>query len=394
MGRFDLAFEGGGAKGVAFVGALEELFGNGHEPGRAVGTSAGAISAALLAAGYSPAEMLEAATERLTDGSPRFTSFLDVPESAEFTLEQCAAACCRPAGAARPLAGAARRALRRWAFHAMLRFQAFRQLVSLIEHGGLFSGTAFLDWIEEKLAAKGFPPRTTFREFARLSPVELTVIASDVTEREMLTLNHRATPDLPVAWAVRMSMSIPFVWQEVIWREEWGRYRGRSKAGAAVVDGGAISNFPMKLLVEPGGDDLVMGPPRSGSAALGLLIDEDAALEAATAAAAEAGPLARLRTAERLSRLIRTMMQADDNEVIRRFGDRVCRIPAKGYGTLEFDLEGERLERFIDAGRRSMRRTLRDLGLSRRWYTGPSTQDHEQPPDAARLADTLQPNFG
>ena len=45
MATFDIVFEGGGAKGTAFVGALEVLFGAGHKHRRLVGTSAGAITA-------------------------------------------------------------------------------------------------------------------------------------------------------------------------------------------------------------------------------------------------------------------------------------------------------------------------------------------------------------
>ena len=45
MATFDMVFEGGGAKGTAFVGALEVLFAAGHKHRRLVGTSAGAITA-------------------------------------------------------------------------------------------------------------------------------------------------------------------------------------------------------------------------------------------------------------------------------------------------------------------------------------------------------------
>jgi predicted acylesterase/phospholipase RssA len=61
--KYDLVFEGGGAKGMVFVGACAEFFRRGHEFDRLLGTSAGAITAALLAAGYPPDEMLAALTE-------------------------------------------------------------------------------------------------------------------------------------------------------------------------------------------------------------------------------------------------------------------------------------------------------------------------------------------
>src|SRR6185436_14340656 len=81
MAKFDLVFEGGGAKGSVFAGALEVFFSAGHQPARLVGTSAGAITAALLAAGYTPAEMLAAVNEQ-RGGKPRFATFMDVPDAA------------------------------------------------------------------------------------------------------------------------------------------------------------------------------------------------------------------------------------------------------------------------------------------------------------------------
>ena len=59
--EYDLVFEGGGAKGLVLVGACEEFFRRGHSFDRLLGTSAGAITATLLAAGYTPDEMLERA---------------------------------------------------------------------------------------------------------------------------------------------------------------------------------------------------------------------------------------------------------------------------------------------------------------------------------------------
>ena len=55
----DLVFEGGGVKGIGLAGALATLEERGYRPQNVAGTSAGSISAALLAAGYSAAELRE-----------------------------------------------------------------------------------------------------------------------------------------------------------------------------------------------------------------------------------------------------------------------------------------------------------------------------------------------
>ena len=50
MATCNAVFEGGGAKGIVFLGALEAMEAHGHTFGQLVGTSAGAISATLVAA--------------------------------------------------------------------------------------------------------------------------------------------------------------------------------------------------------------------------------------------------------------------------------------------------------------------------------------------------------
>ena len=55
--KIDGVFEGGGVRGIAHVGAICALAEKGYEWERVAGTSAGAIIAALVAAGYSCSEL-------------------------------------------------------------------------------------------------------------------------------------------------------------------------------------------------------------------------------------------------------------------------------------------------------------------------------------------------
>ena len=57
--NIDLVFEGGGVKGIALVGAYSVLEEHGYSRQNMAGASAGAIVAALVAAGYSAAELRE-----------------------------------------------------------------------------------------------------------------------------------------------------------------------------------------------------------------------------------------------------------------------------------------------------------------------------------------------
>jgi len=172
----------------------------------------------------------------------------------------------------------------------------------------------------------------------------------------MLVLNHRTAPDLPLVWAVRMSMSVPLLWQEVVWQSEWGQYRGREMAGHAIVDGGLLSNFPIELFVsraEPVTN--VMGADASQNV-LGMLIDESLEVPGAEAApkTAQKLSLGDLRTVQRISNLVNTTLSARDKNVIDAFEKMVVRLPAKSYGTTEFDMTDERRELLVSAGRAAM----------------------------------------
>ena len=57
--KLDGVFSGGGIKGIALIGAYEEIENRGHRFDRVAGASAGAIIAALIAAQYSSKEIYQ-----------------------------------------------------------------------------------------------------------------------------------------------------------------------------------------------------------------------------------------------------------------------------------------------------------------------------------------------
>ena len=165
--QYDLVFEGGGAKGAVFVGAIQEFERRGHTARRYLGTSAGAITATLMAAGYTSAEMLAVTEEKTADGKPRFSTFMDIAEEflpadieKSFTQEIFNRVNL-------PLVPA-------WGEHQideslvsqLMHMPVYRELFSFVERGGLYAGDAFLAWIREKLDASPHKLATaTFTEF-------------------------------------------------------------------------------------------------------------------------------------------------------------------------------------------------------------------------------------
>jgi NTE family protein len=366
MAHFDLVFEGGGAKGSVFVGALEVLFAAGHQAARLVGTSAGAITAALLAAGYQPDEMLAAVNEQ-RDGKPRFASFMDVPDEAEFDQslrDECQLQAILNHVGIPGVPDWLERRMDAQLIGQMLAVSPhFRQLFGFLECGGLFSGHTFVEWLNEKLEAHNVPRGCTLAQMHLAKGCDLSLVVTDTTDREMLVLNHRTAPDVPVAMAVRMSMSIPFVWREVAWKKEWGPYCGVDKTDAKIVDGGVLSNFAIDLVAcSDARIQKIMGEHADPGASfnLGMLIDENLPVPGIDASPKRENPL---RTVRRTQRLVDTMMGARDNALLNQFGDQVCRLPAKGYGTTEFDMPKAKIAALVEAGRAAMRAHLASRSL-------------------------------
>jgi len=366
--QYDLVFEGGGAKGAVFVGAIQEFERRGHTARRYVGTSAGAVTATLMAAGYTSAKMLAVTKEKTVDGTPRFSTFMDIAEAfSPADIEQSLTQEIFNR-VALPLVPA-------WIEHhidqallsQLMTMPVYRELFSSVERGGLYAGDAFLAWIQEKLDASPYKLATaTFAEFNRRTGNDLSLVATDTTGRQMLVLNHRTAPQCPVAWGVRMSMSIPFLWQEVRWDPQWGTYQGTPLDGHTIVDGAVLSNFPLRLLTSYDPDVVaVMGKTDpAGAPNLGLLIDETLPVPNAGQPATPNADdslkadllrhTKRLRTIQRITRLVDTMTCSFDQRIIDTHGRKVCRLPAGGYGTTEFDMSEQRMTALIEAGRVAM----------------------------------------
>jgi predicted acylesterase/phospholipase RssA len=202
------------------------------------------------------------------------------------------------------------------------------------------------------------------QQFHDVTGKDLTLIAADTTGERMLVINHRTAPDCPVVWAVRMSMSIPLLWQEVVWQQEWGTYRGEEIAGHSIVDGGLLSNFPIELFISNARMITnLMGEKRHDNV-LGLLIDESMAVPGAepqTDTVQGGIKVGELQTVKRLAGLMNTVTGARDKAMISQFEELVVRLPAKGYGTVEFDMNADRRGKLVDAGRAAMRGYLDGL---------------------------------
>ncbi|MBP2653736.1 MAG: putative esterase of the alpha-beta hydrolase superfamily [Firmicutes bacterium] len=197
-------FEGGGVKGIAIAGAVLAMQKAGYTFENMAGTSAGAIVAALLAVGYSGAEIYEIL---------RTINYKDFRDSTYL-------------------------------------FGLPGKIFSLSLHYGLYQGDYFTHWLDTLLKAKS---KTTFGDIKQENPAidkytyKFQAIASDISAKKLLVLpgdlkNFGLDPDtFSISHAVRMSMSIPLIFVPF-------RLTDTSGEEHLIVDGGVLSNYPIWLL--------------------------------------------------------------------------------------------------------------------------------------------------
>ena len=200
-------FAGGGVRGIAHVGALEVAEHLGYRWDHVAGTSAGAIIASLVAAGYN-AQELHAIMQEIN-----YSRFAAEPH------------------------------------YDLLHIT---EVSNLLTQGGLHDGSYIETFVREKLQARGIH---TFSDLLiqgqqqhpdLFQRYRLTVIVSDITQGRIVRLPQDAhlygiDPNaLDVARAVRMSASIPFFFIPLQLTDANG-------VQSCIVDGGLLSNFPLFL---------------------------------------------------------------------------------------------------------------------------------------------------
>ena len=299
----DLVFEGGGVKGIGLAGAYSALCERGVGPKRVAGTSAGAITAALVAAGYSAEELDSILLE------VPFASFKDTAWEDRI-----------------PIVG-----------HPL----------SVLLQRGIYEGGFFREWMRKLLEAKGVrtfgqladPEATELKERYRLK-----VIVSDVTHRRLLVLPDDAASlgiepdDLEVAYAVRMSMSIPIFFEPVMHRNP------RTGVDHLIVDGGMLSNFPVWLFDADKGE-----PPRWPTFGM-LLVEGDPKVPVAhRVEGRQSGSII-----DYIKALASTMMEAHDRLYLEKATFvRTIPIPTLGVSTTEFDITPARVRAIYESGRKA-----------------------------------------
>ena len=185
-----LILKGGGIKGLAFAGALEQLEDAGFAFKTYVGTSAGAVATVLLAAGHSG------------------RSLSTLLENTDFAAFQDAG--------------------------------RFRRVVNFVFRGGLYPGDRLKKWVEARVREQSVLADQTRYPLVQMKHLSLKesraiVFASHTLVGTITFDSQGENADTDVSHAVRLSCSIP------------GFFIPGDHQGHRVYDGGLLHNFPIEV---------------------------------------------------------------------------------------------------------------------------------------------------
>jgi NTE family protein len=197
----NLIFEGGGVKGLAYAGALEVLDDRGvlDDIVRVGGSSAGGITAGMLAIGMTPREIGQMLDE--TD----FKRFMDDD----------------------------------WG--------AVRDIERLLHEFGWHRGEAFKKWFRKAMKYKDLRDDLTFAELHnRPGARDLYMTGTNINYMYTRIFSHEHTPDMPIVDALRITMSFPFFFKSVGAKDDLGGEFTPPRP-CIFIDGGLLRNYPISL---------------------------------------------------------------------------------------------------------------------------------------------------
>lgn len=117
------------------------------------------------------------------------------------------------------------------------RFDKLRdiRIMNFVSKYGLDSGASIMSWLQSLMVKKGIEPNITLREFYDLNGIDFQVMATNLNKYRYKRFNYEDTPDVKVLDAIRMSISVPFL------------FTINEYEGDIYVDGGLIDNYPVRV---------------------------------------------------------------------------------------------------------------------------------------------------
>lgn len=333
---------------------------------RVGGTSAGAITAALLGVGYTLDEL-----EQILKNELKFKDLLDNTDEYKkkfFELKE-------------ELGQMRSQELFVYFIKKLIKYnvknpivQAFLGEWSEIDEAifnkfGIFSGENLRNFIDRLIQRKTKIPNATFEDIdkeiqtkgERCSFKHIYITGVDLITRKTFKFSHRHSPKMPIADAVRISASIPLFFQPVNYEFE-NQYDHIIKG--LFVDGGVFDNYPLWMFDNSkysNDFDLSEGRWMLNHETLGLrIVDKDLKSHyestKLTQNLSRGSSFQNINLNFYLGALIKAFTKKQESDHHRQKDDlqRTIYIDSCDIGMLDFDLTDSQVEKLIDSGKKAV----------------------------------------
>jgi NTE family protein len=237
----NLVFEGGGVLGIAYLGVLDYLYKNNvfQNVNKVAGTSAGAITACITSFNL-PFQAIKQIADTL--------DYQKVPQQISHP-------------ALKTISAPIRNEITKM-------FGDIDSLYRLVHNYGWYSSNYFYSWIQKKIAdefdsSKKLPPYT-FADFKNQNIhkqnrqfLDLYIIGTNISYKNSMIFSYETTPNMEVAEAVRISMSIPLFFESIQVNNDQITKDTRPYIFS---DGGVMRNYPINIFdTEEYKNDMIKG---------------------------------------------------------------------------------------------------------------------------------------
>lgn len=115
-------------------------------------------------------------------------------------------------------------------------FQKNNIILNLLNNYGLSDSKSVERLIILFFKERGLKPNITFKELYQFNPIELNIIASNITKNRLEIFSSKTTPDISVIFAIKASCTIPLIFKPMYYKNN------------ILIDGGFFSNFKNPLI--------------------------------------------------------------------------------------------------------------------------------------------------
>ena len=190
------------------------------------------------------------------------------------------------------------------------------KVLDILEYYGVESGDNLIKILEVIINKKTGSKKATFKDLHELYPgKKLIIVGTNLTDNKTEFFSIDSTPDMVVSKAIRISVSVPFIFTKVDYRDN------------IYIDGGVGCNLPMDFFK----DDM--------EHTLGISI-------------ISLSYVTEIDTFEKyINRVFRRLMDNNDNYIIERYSDNMLIITVD-YDYMNIDLCEEKKDYLLDSGYR------------------------------------------